>query len=217
MKKYKMLRITSAQQLDSHINYNIKSSLFVNVYCKLLIAESLVTTLLKSSAKISPFYNLIRYYTKPDRTLFRTPTMLNIIEQKKLQTYIYNMIVFSQPKTQLFLMFFKERPVFIFTNGLMKLIINEKKKCSKKMYKVSVSLIKLATVLFHKNMYFNSCSLKFVNVGDLRLKVLKAFKNFSTQKKINYVIVKIRYNSSSQRLNTRRSIKKYVRKRFEIN
>jgi len=126
------------------------------------------------------------------------------------------MVIFSRPKKQLFLMFFKTRPIFIFTGGLMRIVMNEKKKSSKKIYKVATSLIKLFTILLCKRHFFPSGVVKLINVGNLRSKILKNLYKVTKYSKIQYVIIKFRTDFTSQKLETRRAIKKYIKKRFKI-
>jgi hypothetical protein len=126
-------------------------------------------------------------------------------------------LVFSKPTKQLFIIFFKNKPIFIFTGGLMRIVMNEKKKSSKKLYKVAISLIKLAAILLNKKNYFSSCYLIIYNLGLLKSKILNAFVKAKVYTKIQYVILKFSLDFSAQKFNTRRSIKKYVKKRFKIN
>ena len=107
--------------------------------------------------------------------------------------------------------------MFIFTGGLMRIVMNESKKNSKKMYKVAISLIKLATILLAKKNYFATCYLKLNNVGQLRPKILTTFFKANVYNNINYVIFKVTYDLSSQKFKTRRSIKKFIKKRFKLN
>jgi hypothetical protein len=127
-----------------------------------------------------------------------------------------NMVVFSRPKKQVFLMIYKSQPIFIFTGGLMRIVMNEKRKSSKKLYKVAISLIKLSTILVSKKNYFNRGYLKLVNTGLLNAKILQAFNKLSKPTKILYVLIYFRTDFTAQKLETRRSIKKYVKKRFKI-
>jgi hypothetical protein len=125
-------------------------------------------------------------------------------------------LVFSKPTKQLFIVFFKTKPIFIFTGGLMRMVMNEKRKSSKKLYKVAVSLIKLCTILIHKKNYFPSCYLTIKNLESLKSKILTTFLKTKTHTKIQYVILKFSLDFSAQKFNTRRAIKKYVKKRFKI-
>ncbi len=99
----------------------------------------------------------------------------------------------------------------------MRIVMNEKKKSSKKLYKVAISLIKLAAILLNKKNYFSSCYLIIYNLGLLKSKILNAFVKAKVYTKIQYVILKFSLDFSAQKFNTRRSIKKYVKKRFKIN
>jgi len=113
-------------------------------------------------------------------------------------------------------MFYKNKPIFIFTGGLMRIVMNEKKKSSKKLYKVATSLIKLCAMLFSKKNFFSLGFIKLINVGNLRTKILNKLYNVKKYAKIQYVIIKFRINFTAQKLETRRAIKKYVKKRFKI-
>lgn len=134
------------------------------------------------------------------------------------QTYtINNLIIFSQPKRQLFLTFFKNKPVFIFTSGLMRMVMNEKRKSGKKLYKVAVSLIKLAVIILAQKKYFDSCFLKLNSLGQIRSKILNTFRASSVRRVISYVVFNVYKDMNAQKFSTRRSIKKYVKKRFKLN
>lgn len=128
-----------------------------------------------------------------------------------------NFICFSKPTSQIFLLIFKNKPVFIFTGGLMRIVMNEKRKSSKKNFKVALSLIKLTSILLIKKQYFDSCYIKLNNVGSLRHKILNIFNKTNTHNYINYIIFKLHFNFTAQKMPTRRSIKKYVKKRFKLN
>lgn len=134
------------------------------------------------------------------------------------QTYnINNIIIFSQPKRQLFLTFFQNKPIFIFTSGLMRMVMNEKRKSSKKLYKVAVSLIKLAVIILAQKKYFDSCFLKLNSLGQIRSKILNTFRVSSVRRVIAYVIFNVYKDMRAQKFGTRRSVKKYVKKRFKLN
>ncbi len=153
-------------------------------------------------------FNLFQYYTST-RLLFNTPQNVDRFQNT-------TMVVFSRPCKQIFLTLYDFKPVFIFTGGLMRKVMNEKRKSSKKLYKVAISLIKLATVLASKPGFFVNTVLKLLNVGSLRFKILTAFFRKKLQRKVVYVVIKFRIDFTSQKLETRRSIKKYVKKRFKI-
>jgi len=129
---------------------------------------------------------------------------------------ILNLIIFSRPAKQLFLMIFKAKPVFIFTGGLMRIVMREQRKSSKKLYKVAVSLIKLFTILLYKRGFFPRGYLKLINVGNLRQKIINSLFKAKKSLKIVGIIIYFRTDFTSQKLETRRSIKKYVKKRFKI-
>jgi len=113
-------------------------------------------------------------------------------------------------------MFFKSKPIFIFTGGLMRIIMYEQRKSSKKLYKVAISLIKLACILLIKRNFFPQGYLKLINVGNLRSKILLSIYKLKQFSKITYVIIKFRTDFTSQKLETRRAVKKYVKRRFKI-
>jgi len=115
------------------------------------------------------------------------------------------------------MLFYKTKPIFIFTGGLMRIVMNEKRKSSKKLYKVAVSVIKLASILLIKKNYFPACYLKLNNVSGLKNKILNTFVKTNAFIKINYIIIKFKLNFFAQKFSTRRSIKKYIKKRFKIN
>ncbi len=125
-------------------------------------------------------------------------------------------VVFSKPRKQLFLVFFKKKIIFLFTCGLMRIVLNEKTKSSKKQHKVATSLIKLAIVLIFKKQYFDAFFLKLLNLGTIRLKILKLMQKSKLFNKIYYVIIKFSFNIGSQKFKTRRAIKKYIKKRFKL-
>jgi hypothetical protein len=111
---------------------------------------------------------------------------------------------------------FKNQPLFIFTGGLMRIVMNEARKSSKKLYKVAVSLLKLAAILLAKKNYFPNCYLKLIKLGTLKSKILSTFLKSKTHSKIKYVVITFPLNFSAQKFSTRRSIKKYIRKRFKV-
>jgi len=127
-----------------------------------------------------------------------------------------NYVIFSRPSKQLFLVFFKSKPIFIFTGGLMRIVMYEQRKSSKKLYKVAISLIKLACILLIKPNFFPQGYLKLLNVGNLRYKILLSLYKLKQFSKITYIIIKFRIDFTSQKLETRRAVKKYVKKRFNV-
>jgi len=147
--------------------------------------------------------NLNTKKIKLPKIFFQTLTLTNIVS-------------FSKPKKQIFLVFFKKQPVFIFTCGLMRFILNEKTKSSKKQHKVATSLIKLATILLIRKKYFDAFFLKLTNLGSIRLKILKLLQKNKFNFKTHYVIIKFSMSTSAQKFRTRRAIKKYIKKRFKI-
>jgi hypothetical protein len=111
-------------------------------------------------------------------------------------------------------MFFNKKPSFIFTGGLMRLVMNEKRKSSKRLYKVATSLIKLAAILLAKKSFFGVCYLRLVGIGSIRSKILKTLATPTNMMRIIYIMLIFRINIGSQKFGTRRSIKKYVKKRI---
>lgn len=194
------------------------SFLFFKKNYMLLVYIFYIFDLLKSwkyigFSKNSLALNLFRYYA-----IFSLNSMPRFLTKFRnvLSTEINNIIIFSRPAKQLFLMFYKNKPIFIFTGGLMRIVMNEKKKSSKKLYKVATSLIKLCAILFSKKNFFSLGFIKLINVGNLRTKILNKLYNVKKYAKIQYVIIKFRINFTAQKLETRRAIKKYVKKRFKI-
>ncbi len=124
-----------------------------------------------------------------------------------------NWIIFSKPAQQLFLVIFKSKPIFVFTGGLMRIVMNEKKKASRKNAKVAISLVRLATILVKKKNYFEFGAIKMSNIGRIRYQVLKIFRKTQVARKIYYVISIIKVDISAQKWSTRRAIKKYLKKR----
>jgi len=80
-----------------------------------------------------------------------------------------------------------------------------------------MSLIKLSLILANNRKYFNSFYIKLNNVGYLRNNVLRTFSNSHIIKMVTYIITNVKIDSTSQKFKTRRSIKKYVKKRFKLN
>lgn len=157
----------------------------------------------------------LSYYT----TLSRTTTLFRNKGLPKLYfnaLSMHNFVLFSKPKKQIFITFFCKKPVFIFTGGLMRLVTNEQKKSHKKLYKVAISIFRLAQVLLRKNVFFNECFIRLVNIGPIRRQLLKTLKQNNVWFKIYYVILSFRLDWRAQKFKTRRSIKKYVRKRFKV-
>lgn len=165
---------------------------------------------LKTTIKIMYFYAKLSKLQKND--------MLYTLTPKPFHTYEHNnIVVFSKPAKQLFLIFFKNRPIFIFTCGLMRIVMNEKRKSSKKLYKVAISLIKLSVILLLKKNYFDNCYIKLDNVNQLRSKILNMLTKNKLSNLIYFIVFKINYDMYAQKFKTRRSIKKYVKKRFKLN
>lgn len=160
-------------------------------------------------------YLYLNYYAKLSRVSKYGPKSIpNVFVFQTLT--IYNIIVFSKPRKQLFLVFFKKKPVFIFSGGLMRFIINEPKKSSKKAYKVAISLFKLAAMLLHSNLYFSECYLRLCSIGKIRSKLLYELKKKRLFFKINFIILIFTYDARAQKFKTRRAIKKYIKKRFKL-
>ena len=97
----------------------------------------------------------------------------------------------------------------------MRIVMNEKRKNSKKLYKVAISLIKLATIMLIKKNYLQNCYLKLTKIGTLKTKILNTILKNKVTNKIQYVIIKFPLNNCAQKFSTRRSIKKYIKKRFK--
>lgn len=98
----------------------------------------------------------------------------------------------------------------------MRIVINEKRKSSKKLYKVAISLIKLSSVLLKLNKKVIYYSIKLNDLGSIKNKILQTYNNVILSTKVNHIIITTKFNIFAQKLNTRRSIKKYVKKRFKI-
>ena len=90
--------------------------------------------------------------------------------------------------------------------------MNEKRKSSKKLYKVATSLVKLSAILLFKKNYFPTCYLILNKVGSLKSKILNTFVKTKVNSKIQYIVIKFFLDTTSQKFNTRRSIKKFLKK-----
>lgn len=165
---------------------------------------------------IPSIYKRIQYYTDISR-ISRANNKIVIPRLAFNTLAVDNSVIFSKPKRQLFLMLYSCKPRFVFTGGLMRRVMNEKRKSSKRLYKVAVSLIKLCSILLIKRNFFTSCYLRLHNIGNLRAKILKVFINNNTPQKVHYVIIHCSRNIGAQKFPTRRSIKKYIKKRFKTN
>ena len=158
----------------------------------------------------------LSYYAKLSK-LSVTDMGIGRTVPNNFNTFLLNhILIFSKPKKQLFVTFFKKQPIFVFTGGLMRIVMNEKRKSSKKLYKVAISLIKLSIILLSKKNFLNSCYLKLINIGSIRTKLLNMLSKSSIHKNIHYIILYFSLNYSAQKFNTRRSIKKYIKKRFKL-
>lgn len=157
-----------------------------------------------------------RYYAKVQNSGYANTEL----RSKVLRTYttdVCNLVVFTQPRKQLFVVLFHNKPTFIFTGGLMRIVINERKKSSKKNYKVAVSLIKLVTLLIHKKVPAMRGSRLLVKINTfikLRYKILSTLLNQNITPNISYVLTSGYRTYGAQKFPTRRSVKKYVKKRF---
>lgn len=159
-------------------------------------------------------YNYMTYYAKLVKmSKYFDNTITSTTDFNALN--INNILIFSKPRRQIFLLLFKSKPIFVFTGGLMRMVMNEKRKSSKKLYKVAISLIRLSTILLAKKNFINSCYVKLINVGAIRTKILNSLSKISTTK-IHYIIIKFPQDFYAQKFSTRRSIKKYVKKRFKL-
>lgn len=94
--------------------------------------------------------------------------------------------------------------------------MNEKRKSSKRLYKVATSLIKLSTILLSKKHYMSSCYLKLTNLGTIRTRILQMFARANLAHRVQYIIVKYPLYMNAQKYATRRAVKKYVKKRFKL-
>jgi hypothetical protein len=195
-------------------NYVIKIKTFKKVYPKLLLSYKILEVVFSHKNTFgvdSSIYNVMNYYSmKAEIHMDRLKTIGTL-------TNTQNLIIFSKPKNQLFFVIFEKHPIFIFTCGLMRLVLNEKKKSSRKSYKVSMSLVKLSIILIHKKQANIRRHLILKNIGIINSKILKNINSSKMRGAINYVLIKIRFNLLSQKINTRRSVKKYVKKRFNLN
>ncbi len=195
----------------------ITFSYYNNNYIKLSKIYYIFDILKSSRPSKNPNYrrafNTLQYYARANYFNFDTSKIKNT---PIFYENINNSIIFSRPRKQLFLMFFKFKPIFIFTGGLMRLVMNEKKKSAKKLFKVAISLIKLFSILLAKRHFFNKGYLRLLNIGNLRLKILNSITKNKLTFKINYIIIKFKTDFTSQKFETRRSVKKYVKKRFKI-
>jgi len=157
---------------------------------------------------------LLNYYAGLTRTIIQA-THIQIPRIYFNTLTVNHSVIFSKPKRQLFFMLFKEKPIFIFTGGLMRLVMNEKRRCSKRLYKVATSLIKLAVILTNKRNLLTSYYLRLINLGTIRSKIINNLRTAQNFVKLHYIIIVFRRNIGAQKFNTRRSIKKYIRKRFK--
>lgn len=155
---------------------------------------------------------LLYYYANFNKNIKNTNTTYEWNFFHSLR--INNTLVFSKPKKQLFMVFFKSKPIFIFTGGLMRKVMNEKRKSGKKLYKVATSLIKLSAILLFKKNYFPTCYLTLKNVGILKSKILNTYVKTNTFSKIQYIFITFKLDFTSQKFSTRRSIKKFLKKKF---
>lgn len=221
MKKFRLVDnniITHARSKSIHsLQFNTFKKTYVSLLNITYIFEFLnlhVSTKLATYngivSRVIYFYAKLSKLKKNDNFYKLTPNLFHTYANS-------NVVVFSKPAKQLFLIFFKNKPIFVFTSGLMRIVMNEKRKSSKKLYKVSISLIKLALILLTKKNYFDSCYVKLKNVGQLRSKILMTFNKHKIHNIINYVFFKLTYDTHAQKFKTRRSIKKYVKKRFKLN
>ena len=205
-------KLKNNKTTNTHDNFIfLKKSSFKQHFTKLLVGYSVIKLTNQWKYKIVKLnnaykLNIINYYT----TFFNKNTSFFSKHENN------NLVVFSRPRNQLFFVVFKNKPVFIFTCGLMKYVINEKKKNAKKLYKVALSLLKLSSVIISNENHFNNFFLKLNNIGTFQSKILKTFINHKNSTKIKYTVIKNNTNTYSQKLSTRRSIKKYVKKRFTL-
>lgn len=161
----------------------------------------------------SIFLNYYIHTNQNTVTHYITKTLTSLISQDAT-----NIVVFTQPKKQLFIIIFKTKPIFIFTGGLMRIVINERRKSSKRSYKVAMSLIKLAIILLQTHfspVSGNKVVLKINLVNKLRYKILATLFIHRLWSSITSVITSQRSNPHAQKLATRRAVKKYIKKRFK--
>jgi hypothetical protein len=74
----------------------------------------------------------------------------------------------------------------------------------------------LAAILTLKPQYFGKGILKLINVGHLRIKIIQTFAKYAELHKFVYISIHFRRDFTAQKLETRRAVKKYVKKRFKI-
>jgi hypothetical protein len=221
MKKFHLVDVDIESKHEPRSAYSLQFSIFKKTYVPLLniiyIFEFLKLRSAYNDNSFGVLMNRVFYfYAKLSKT--QKNNSLSGLNSKTFHTQKNNnVVVFSKPYKQLFLIFFKKQPLFIFTSGLMRIVMNEKRKSSKKLYKVAVSLIKLALILLIKKNYFDNCYLKLINVGQLRSKILMTFTKHKIHNIVSYVFFKLNNDKNSQKFKTRRAIKKYVKKRFKLN
>jgi len=154
-----------------------------------------------------------RYYAQLSR-FSKYKANLTSIKKPFNTYYTNNFIVFSKPARQLFVLFFKRKPIFIFTGGLMRLVLNEKRKCGKRLAKVANSLVKLAATLAVRPSHLDTYYLKLHNIGNLRSKIMYLFYKHRAYKNIYYVVFNLSVIAGAQRFKSRGAIKKYIKKRL---
>lgn len=163
---------------------------------------------------LTNIWNFILYYSNDVNFYFENISE-DIVVIERAYDFSLNIVSLSKPRHQLFLVLFKNKPIFIFTSGLMRLVINEKKKSSKKLSKVALSLIKLMTILILNKVYLEESFLKITNVGSLGNKILGTLLKTKACRTFNYIIINIKYDFYAQKLKTRRAIKKYIKKQLK--
>lgn len=221
MNKNKSVEILDANYAvadTAHISYTVYPQ-FVKLHIPLLSAMYVAECVTFWKCKDIVEYNIttlkmLYYYANFNKSTKVASTSYDWNFFHSLR--INNTLVFSKPKKQIFMIFFKKKPIFIFTGGLMRMVMNEKRKSSKKLYKVATSLIKLSAILLFKKNYFPTCYLTLTNVGSLKSKILSTYIKTKTFSKIQYVFVRYHLDFTSQKFGTRRSIKKFLKKKFVI-
>lgn len=136
--------------------------------------------------------------------------------QKKFNIYENNLCVLSYPKKQLFITFIQTTPIFIFSNGMMRVVMGIEDKNKKKSRVVLKNTLKYICVFTNKFYAKQELSIKIIKNYFLISLYFSQYKKFCKNIFLNYILYEPKVKFSFVNNKKRSSIKKNLRKNKKL-